>query len=141
MVSVINGYKPKIFSCAKALFFSIWVEYLVFKGLWCHLYSKHFFYNVQITVLEAKQYKFFHRLRYLLRWLAGNTARTFLCFEMDLIHIRRPLKFWNNVFKPYFQNRDFPWLRKKHSDFLRLKDFECGIEFFSKWMIISTRVN
>ena len=129
--------------------FSIWVEYLVFQGLWCHLYSKNFFYNVQIhvTVLLAKQYKFFHRLRYLLRWLAGNTARTFLCFEMDLIHITRPLKFWNNVLN-HIQNRDFPWLKKKYSDFFKMIGFQmwylhlaCTAEFFSKWMIISTRVN
>ena len=83
--------------------FYIWITYLVYQGLWCHLYSKNYFNNVQITILLTKQYKFFHRLRYLLRWFAGNTARSFLMFWNWFDLYIKTIKIYGTLLLNYFK--------------------------------------
>ena len=148
VINVINGFKAKIFSCEKQ-FFCLFCIFSI-SNLWCQLCSKILFNDVKITVLLTKQYRFYHRLGYLLRWLAGNTTRTFLCFEIDLIHILVTTEILEHCFQIIFKIEQmwhcytwlvhvfqhislaetFPDWREKYSDFIRLYDFKCDIESY-----------
>ena len=129
-----------------------------------HLYSKNFFNNVQKTVLIAKQYKFFYRLRYLLRWLVGISACTFYVLKLiwftwqghwnfgtlllkDIQNSNATLLYFNMVHPNSSLAETFPDWRKIFR-FFKIIGFQMWYwhiaftaKFFTKWMTISIRVN